>query len=95
MVVAVVVLWSSGLFGLWTDGMAYLANNTKDFTDKRGHLVESEYSMAVDLSNLESNIEKEIFNDGDHRIYITWLHRTINGGYEIGFRSSGQQVNVV
>lgn len=90
MVVAVVVLWSSVLFGLWTDGMAYLANNTKDFTDKRGHLVEGEYSMAVDLSNLESNIEKEIFNDDDHRIYVTWLQRTINGGYEIGFRSSGQ-----
>jgi hypothetical protein len=88
--VVIAVLWSSGLFGLWSNGMAFLANNTKEFTDKNGHLVEGKYSVKVNLSDLESNIGKEIYNDGDHRIYVSWLQRTHNGGFDIGFRSSGQ-----
>jgi hypothetical protein len=88
--VMIIVLWSSGLFGLWSDGMAFLANNTKEFTDKTGHLVKGKYSLSVDLSDLENNIGKEIYYDGEHRIYISWLQRTRNGGYEIGFRSGGQ-----
>jgi hypothetical protein len=88
--VMIVVLWSSGIFGLWTDGIAFLANNTKKFTDKSGHPLEGNYSLSVDLSDLESNIGKEIYNDGEHRIYVFSLQRTRNGGYDIGFRSSGQ-----
>lgn len=87
--VMIIALWSSGLFGLWSDGMAHLANNTKEFSDNSGRLVEGKYSLRVDLSDLESNIDKEIFKDGDHRIYVSWLQRTYNGGYDIGFRSSG------
>ena len=90
MAVMVVGLWSSGLFGLWSEGMAFLANNTEEFTDKNGHLIDGRYSFEVDLSDLESNIGKEIYNDGEHRIYISWLLRSHNGGYDIGFRSSGQ-----
>lgn len=55
-VVMIVVLWSSGFFGLWIDGIAYIANNTKKFTNKSGYLVEGKYSLRVDLSDLESNI---------------------------------------
>ncbi|MNJ48837.1 hypothetical protein D3C77_440430 [compost metagenome] len=84
--VVIAVLWSSGLFGLWSDGIAFLANNTKEFTDENGHLVEGKYSLEVNLSDLESNIGKEIYNDGDHRIYVSWLQRIHNGGYDIGFR---------
>lgn len=86
----IIVIWSSGLFGLWSDGMASLANNTKEFTDKGGHLVEGKYSLKVDLSDFETNIDKEIFNDGEHRLYVSSLQKTKVGGYEIGFRSSGQ-----
>jgi hypothetical protein len=89
-VIIIVVLWSSGLFGLWSNGMAFLANNTNEFTGKNGHRIEGNYSLKVDLSDLESNIGKEIYNVGDHRIYVSWLQRTHNGGYDIGFRSSGQ-----
>ncbi|RKN70550.1 hypothetical protein [Paenibacillus ginsengarvi] len=89
MAVMIVLLWTSGLFGLWFHGMAFVANNTKQFTEK-GHPVEGAYSFQVDLSSLESNIGKEIFNDGEHRIYVSWLQKTYNGGYDIGFRSSGQ-----
>ncbi|TLS51666.1 hypothetical protein FE782_14290 [Paenibacillus antri] len=90
LVVIGAVAWSSGLLGLWTDGMAYIVNNAEKFTDKTGHLIEGEYSMEVDLSDIESNLGKEIYNDGDHRIYVSWLQTTQNGGYDIGFRSSGK-----
>lgn len=88
--VLISLLWKSGVFGLWTDGMAHIANNTKEFTDKTGHIIEGNYSMEIDLSDLESNIGKEIYNDGEHRISVFWLQRTQNGGYDVGFRSSGQ-----
>jgi len=91
-VAALIFLWLSGLIGLWTGGMAYIANNTKEFTDRNGHVVQGEYTIAIDLSNLESNIGKELYNDGTHRIYVSWIDKTANinsGGYSIGFRSSG------
>lgn len=86
--VMVIALWSSGLFGIWTVGMADIANNTKDFS-KTGELIGGEYSMKLDLSDFESNLGKEIYNDGEHRIYVSWLQKTNRGGYDIGFRSSG------
>jgi len=64
-VVMIIALWSSGLFGLWSDGMAHLANNSKEYTDRSGHQVEGKYSLRVNLSDLESNIDKEIFKVGD------------------------------
>jgi hypothetical protein len=91
-VAAVIFLWLSGLIGLWTGGMAYIANNTNDFTDRNGHVVQGEYTVAIDLSNLESNIGKELYNDGTHRIYVSRIDNTGNinsGGYNISFRSSG------
>jgi hypothetical protein len=92
-VVIFLVIWRIGLIGLWTEGLAYIVNNTAEFTDREGHIVHGEYSIPIDLSNLESNIGKELYNDGTYRIYVSWIDNTgsINtGGYRIGFRSSGQ-----
>jgi hypothetical protein len=91
-VVVFLVLRLTGLIGVWTDGMAYIANNTEEFTDTKGHFVQGEYLISIDLSDLESNIGKELYNDGTHKIYVSWIDNTgtINsGGYRIGFRSSG------
>jgi len=88
-VVVVVVLWSMGLFGLWTNGMSYIANNTKDYTYNSGHLVEGSYSLEIGLSDLESNIGREIYSDDDHHINLAWLQRTQDDGYDVGFRASG------
>ncbi|RTE11593.1 hypothetical protein [Paenibacillus whitsoniae] len=88
--ITVIVLWATGLFGLWSCGMSFIANNTKDFTDKNGHFVEGKYSLKVNLSDLENNIGEEIYNDGDHRIFVSWFQRTHENGYEIEFRSSGK-----
>ncbi|MEV5026680.1 hypothetical protein [Paenibacillus sp. LPE1-1-1.1] len=91
-VTAVIFLWLSGLIGLWAGGIGYIADNTKKFTDRNGHVVQGEFTIAIDLSNLKSNIGKELYNDGTHRIYVSWIDNTGNinsGGYSIGFRSSG------
>lgn len=90
--IIVFVLWITGLFGIWTQGISYIANNTKDFTDTKGHILEGEYSISIDLSNLESNIGKDLYNDGTHRIYVSWIDNAgsvSTGGFRIGFRSSG------
>ncbi|MDR0268009.1 hypothetical protein [Paenibacillus sp.] len=89
MAVMGIFLWLSGLFGLWFNGMAFLANNTKQF-EENGHSVDGRYSLKVDLSNFESNIGRDIYNDGEHRIYVSWIQKTQNGEYDIRFRSSGQ-----
>jgi len=88
-----IIVWRVGLIGLWQEGMAYIANNTHDFNDKNGSLIPGDYSISIDLSDLKSNIGKEIYNDGEYRIYISWMDNTgaINsGGYRIGFRSVGK-----
>lgn len=88
-----IVLWSTGLIGLWENGISYIANNTKQFNDLQSHIIEGNYSVSIDLSNLESNLGKELYNDGIHRIYVSYVGNTgdINsGGYRIGFRASGQ-----
>ncbi len=91
--ISVLVLWSTGLIGLWTQGMAYIANNTEEFTDKSGHVIKGEYSVAIDLKDLKSNVGKELYNDGNNKIYVSWIDNTggVNtGGYRIGFRACGE-----
>ncbi|MGE8204668.1 hypothetical protein ACQKP0_08895 [Heyndrickxia sp. NPDC080065] len=90
--IIILVFWLTGLLGLWTNGISYIANNTKEYTDAKGHILKGKYSISIDLSNLKSNIGKELYNDGTHRIYVSWIDNTgsVNsGGYRIGFRSSG------
>lgn len=86
-------LWFTGLIELWTGGIASIANNTKEFTDINGHVIQGEYSVSIDLDDLQSNVGKELYNDGDHKIYVSWIDNTGNsnsGGYRIGFRACGQ-----
>lgn len=90
--IILLVLWTTGLIAIWTEGMSYIANNTEEFTDTKGHIVEGEYSISIDLSDMESNIGKDLYNDGIHRIYVSWIDTTgsvDSGGFRIGFRSSG------
>ncbi len=86
-------LWFTGVIGLWLNGIAYIANNTKDFNDKGGHPIPDEYSISINLDDLESNIGKELYNDGKNKIYVSWIDNTGStntGGYRIGFKSCGQ-----
>lgn len=92
-IIIILALWLTGIVGLWLNGMAYIANNTKEFTDTKGYLISNEYTISINLNDLKSNIGKELYNDGECRIYVSWIDNTGNsntGGYRIGFRSSGQ-----
>lgn len=86
-------LWFTGVIGLWLNGMAYIANNTKEFNDTEGHPISCIYSISINLDDLKSNIGKELYNDGENKIYVSWIDNTGSsntGGYRVGFRSSGQ-----
>ncbi|WP_168120161.1 hypothetical protein [Paenibacillus sp. HB172176] len=92
LVAAWLVLWQVGYIALWTVGMASIVNNTQDFTDENSHIVAGEYSVLIDLSDLKSNIGKELLNDGSHQIIVGSVDNTgsrSTGGYRIGFRSKG------
>lgn len=74
-------------------GMSYIASNTKDFTYVNGNTIDGKYSITIDLNNLDSNIGKELYNDGENIIYVNLVDNTGNintGGYRIHFRSSGK-----
>jgi hypothetical protein len=82
-----------GMIGIWNEGMAYIANHTAGYNNKGGYVIQDSYSMTINLADLESNVGKELYNDGNHRIYVAWVNNTgsaNSGGYSIGFRSSGQ-----
>jgi len=90
--ISFLVFWLTGLLALWIDGMRYVVGNTDKYNYEEGHMVDGEYSVDIDLSDLQSNIGKELYNDGTHKIYVNWVHNSENkntGAYEIGFRSSG------
>jgi hypothetical protein len=90
--VILLVFWLTGLIGLWTDGLGYVVSNTNKYNYEKGHIVDGEYSIAIDLSDLQSNIGKELYNDGTHKIYVSWINNSGNkntGAYQISFRSSG------
>jgi hypothetical protein len=87
------ILWHIGFIGLWTKGILYIANNSEKFTTEKGYLIPGEYSVLINLSDLESNIGKELYNDGEHKIYVNWIDSTdyiSHGGYRISFRCSGK-----
>ncbi len=91
--IAVIVfsLWVTGIIGLWIDGMPYIVNSS-DKIYPSGNKIPGAYTISINLGDLESNIGKDLYNDGEYRIYVGWIDNTGNlntGGYMIGFRSSG------
>ncbi|MGX9134112.1 hypothetical protein ACWV26_06980 [Rummeliibacillus sp. JY-2-4R] len=91
--IVVLFLWLSGRLLFWTKGIEYVADVPSGFINHKGHVISGESTVSIDLSNLERNIGKEVYNDGQHKIYVSWIRNTgdINkGGYEIFFRSSGK-----
>lgn len=89
----IIILWITGVMGLGLKGMAYVGYNTKRFNDLEGYLIPDVYSISINLSDLESNIGKELYNDGESKIYVSWVDNTgssSSGGYRIGFRSTGR-----
>jgi hypothetical protein len=53
-----------------------------------GQAVEGKYTITLDLLDVESNIGKELFNDGTHKIVVAEIKDY--QGYIIKFRSKGK-----
>lgn len=89
-IIGLLFVWTSGLMGLWTKGMSHIVSDLNTYQIEKGHSIDDEYSLIVDLTNLENNIGKDLYNDGTHRIYVTSIRTSDHPGvYDISFRSSG------
>lgn len=86
-----VITWRTGLLELWSKGISSIANNTEKYSDEAGYVLDGSYTIQIDLADIQSNIGKELYNDGRHKIIVEWIN--ISGdsveGINIGFRSFG------
>ena len=87
--IAVFLLWITGAIHLWFYGMGDIANNVKDYSLEL-EPVDSEYSVLIDLSDLESNEGKTLYDDGEHQIYVSDVIISNDANYEVLFRSRGK-----
>lgn len=87
--ITLLVVYLTSILGLWNDGIAYIANNTKEYNNTQSHLIKGEYSISIDLKNLKSNIGKELYNDGKHKIYVSSIDVADNEESKLIFRSVG------
>lgn len=62
-----VVTWRTGLLELWSKGISAIANNTEKYSDKAGYVLDGSYTIPIDLADIQSNIGKELYNDGKHK----------------------------
>ncbi len=88
---ALLIVWNTGLIGLWRNGISFAAGSLERYSYHHS-LVEGVYKVEIDLSDLESNKGKVLYDDGECRITVLLVDNTgsaSTGGYRISFRSSG------
>ena len=72
---------------LQSKGISYLTSNIEDYYHKT-FPQEGKYTVEIDLSDIESNEGKVLFEDSENKIYITEVTHS-GSEYEVTFRSSG------
>ena len=77
----------SNTYGVLFNGLSYM-NNSPDKYVLSYHEIPGEYSLEIDLNDLESNVGKRIWQDGEKYIEV-YLVDDDNGRYRIFFRSHG------
>ncbi|MDG5471131.1 hypothetical protein P6709_05180 [Jeotgalibacillus sp. ET6] len=75
-------------YNLRTQGIYYFTDNMENY-HTNAHPIEEEYTVDIDLTNLESNKEKVLFDDGENQIYVSKVTEPRPNEYELFFRSSG------
>ncbi len=84
----VVLFWIGQMASLWITGISKIADDVEDYY-YTSIPVDGEYSVEINLTDLESNEGKVLFDDGENQIYVREvLFR--NENYELYFRSSGK-----
>lgn len=87
-IITLLVLWVSGLMNLWINGISYVTNNVDNYSVE-AFPVDGEYSVTIDLSDLDSNKGKVLYDDGENQIYVSDVLVHNKSDYQIYFRSSG------
>lgn len=82
------VLWLSGLFGLWINGISYISNNVEGYFNN-AHQVDGEFVVEIDLSDFGDNEGKTLYDDGENQIYVSRVFVHNKSDYQVSFRSSG------
>lgn len=88
LITIVVLFWIAQRANLWINGIGIIANDVEDYY-YTAFPVDGEYSVEIDLNDLESNEGKVLFNDGENEIYVSEVIFR-NDNYELYFRSSGK-----
>jgi len=81
----------SNAYGVWTRGLGYM-NNSPDKYELSYHEIPGEYSLEIDLNDLDNNVGKRIWQDGEQYIEVYLVDERepkFGGGYRIFFQSHG------
>lgn len=80
------IFWISGWLNLWINGISVIANDIEGYR-LHSYPVDGEYSVKIDLNDIDSNEGKVLYNDGENQIYAEKV--LVDGQSEVYFRSSG------
>ncbi|WP_188456038.1 hypothetical protein [Virgibacillus oceani] len=83
----IIIVWASEMSGIWTKGISHVANAVEEYHNA-AFPVDGEFTVDIDLSDLESNEGKVLFDDGKNQIFVSKVVRN-ESDYEVVFRSSG------
>ncbi|WP_084243878.1 hypothetical protein [Planomicrobium okeanokoites] len=76
---------------LHLNGISYIADQTEEYY-KITEPVEGEYTVELDLNDLENNEGKILYDDGDSQISVMKVVEQEEKGYEVVFRSHAKDL---
>ncbi|TFE00684.1 hypothetical protein [Jeotgalibacillus salarius] len=71
-----------------TEGINYFIEHDENY-HQNAHALEGEYTIEIDLSHLENNKGKVLFDDGENQIIVSEVTSSRTGEYEFFFRANG------
>ncbi|MCY6958686.1 hypothetical protein [Clostridium brassicae] len=85
--ISVFICTENGVIGTIANGMSYLQSNSNYASSYKK--LQAPVEIELNLANLESNIGKEIYQDGQCKIIISNIEKDLNNEYKVIFRSIG------
>ncbi len=82
-----VYYWHNGTFGVWAQGLEYVATAGRYTVEDTA--VEGEYTLALDLRDLDENTGKILYEDGGCSITVQQVRQENSGNYIVFFRAHG------
>ncbi|MFE8699787.1 hypothetical protein ACFYKX_04020 [Cytobacillus sp. FJAT-54145] len=76
------------IYSFRTQGINYFTDIIENYHN-HAHRIEGEYTIEIDLNNLEDNKGKVLFDDGVNQIYVSKVIAHHAKEYELFFSSSG------